>query len=122
MSTTFGNHWINQFLYEYVLFIWSLITGILDGHPAKTKAGELSIVPKEIQILAPCMKILPTTGLVDQSFKYRHRHVDLMLNPQVRSIFYTRSKIVSSIRQYLNSEFLNYSSVILEFLGQGSNI
>ena len=119
MSTTFGNHWINQFLYEYVLFIWFLITGILDGHPAKTKAGELSIVPKEIQILAPCMKILPTTGLVDQSFKYRHRHVDLMLNPQVRSIFYTRSKIVNSIRQYLNSEFLNHSSAMLEFLGQG---
>ena len=81
-----------------------VFTGIIDGHPAKTKAGELSIVPKEIQILAPCMKILPTTGLVDQSFKYRHRHVDLMLNPQVRSIFYTRSKIVNSIRQYLNSE------------------
>ena len=99
-----------------------IITGIIDGHPAKTKAGELSIVPKEIQILAPCMKILPTTGLVDQSFKYRHRHVDLMLNPQVRSIFYTKSKIVNSIRQYLNSEFLNHSSVILEFLGQGSNI
>ena len=81
------------------------ISGILDGHPSKTKAGELSIVPKQIQILAPCMKILPTSGLEAQSFKYRHRHVDLMLNPQVRSVFYTRSKIVNSIRQFLTGKY-----------------
>jgi len=98
------------------------VIGIIDGHPAKTKAGELSIVPKEIQILAPCMKILPTTGLVDQSFKYRHRHVDLMLNPQVRSIFYTRSKIVNSIRQYLNSkEFIEVETPSLDIGAGGAN-
>lgn len=59
------------------------------------------------------MKILPTSGLVDQSFKYRHRHVDLMLNPQVRSIFYTRSKIVNSIRQYLNSELFRFHKLFI---------
>ena len=61
--------------YDSELISNHLNLGILDGYPAKTKAGELSIVPKEIQILAPCMKLLPTTGLADQSFKYRHRHV-----------------------------------------------
>ena len=91
------------------------LVGILDGYPSKTKAGELSIVPKKIQMLAPCMKILPDTNLEDVSFKYRWRHVDLMLNPQARSVFFARAKVIRSIRKFLDDrDFLEVETPILD--------
>ena len=91
------------------------LVGILDGYPSKTKAGELSIVPKKIQMLAPCMKILPDTNLEDVSFKYRWRHVDLMLNPHARSVFMARAKVLRSIRRFLDDrEFLEVETPILD--------
>jgi len=91
------------------------VVGILDGYPSKTKAGELSIVPNKIQMLAPCMKILPDTNFEDVSFKYRWRHVDLMLNPQVRSVFVARTKIIRSIQKFLDDrDFLEVETPILD--------
>lgn len=116
------NHYEGDFKETVSKLMNGDIIGILDGHPSKTKAGELSIVPKQIQILAPCMKILPTSGLEVQSFKYRHRHVDLMLNPQVRSVFYTRSKIVNSIRQFLTGkDFIEVETPSLDIGAGGAN-
>ncbi len=98
------------------------VVAICDGFPAKTKAGELSIVPKKIEVLAPCFKLLPTTVLGDRSFRQRHRHVDLMLNPQVRSVFQTRSRIIRAIRSYLdNKDFLEVETPILGTGAGGAN-
>lgn len=94
------------------------VIGVIDGYPSKTKAGELSIVPKKIKLLAPCLKILPTRGLEEPNFKYRHRHVDLMINPQVRAMFYTRSKIIKYIRKYLDDK--DFVEVETPILGAGA--
>ena len=68
------------------------------------KAGELSIVPSRIHVLSPCLKVLSDSNLTEMSFKYRRRHVDLMLNPHVRAVFYTRSKVIQSIRKFLDGK------------------
>ena len=91
------------------------VIGITDGHPSKTKAGELSIVPKKIHLLSPCLKTLPTTNITEMSYKYRRRHVDLMLNPQSRAIYYARAKVIRSIRKFLEErDFLEVETPILD--------
>lgn len=55
------------------------------GHPGKTKKGELSIVPKTIKLLSPCLHMLPHLhfGLKDKETRFRKRYLDLILNERV---------------------------------------
>lgn len=55
------------------------------GHPGKTKKGELSIVPKNIRLLSPCLHMLPHLhfGLKDKETRFRKRYLDLILNDKV---------------------------------------
>lgn len=55
------------------------------GHPGKTKKGELSIVPKTIKLLSPCLHMLPHLhfGLKDKETRFRKRYLDLILNDRV---------------------------------------
>lgn len=80
------------------------IVGI-EGMPGKSKRGELSIFPKTIQLLSPCLRMLPkaTSGLKDQETRYRQRYLDLIMNPDVRNKFIVRSKIVNYIRRFLDN-------------------
>ena len=65
--------------------------------------------------------MIPTTGLEEASFKYRYRHVDLLVNPQARSIFYVRSKIIHSLRNFLvNKEFVEVETPCLDFGAGGA--
>ena len=65
------------------------------GYPGKTKKGELSIVPIEITLLTPCLRMLPHLhyGLRDRETRYRMRFLDLLLNEHVRDKFVIRAKI-----------------------------
>lgn len=55
------------------------------GHPGKTKKGELSIIPRSIKLLAPCLHMLPHLhfGLKDKETRFRKRYLDLILNDKV---------------------------------------
>lgn len=55
------------------------------GHPGKTKKGELSIIPKSIKLLSPCLHMLPHLhfGLKDKETRFRKRYLDLILNDKV---------------------------------------
>lgn len=98
------------------------VIACVNGFPNKTKAGELSLVPKKIHILSPTLKTLATSALSESSFRNRHRHVDLMLNPQVRSMFHSRSKIVQAIRDYLHQkEFIEVETPILDIGASGAS-
>jgi lysyl-tRNA synthetase, class II len=81
------------------------------GYPARTKKGELSIIPKKIHILAPCYHVMPHEhfGVVDKEIRYSQRYLDLCLNKNVRDIFITRSKVTSFLRHYL--EYLGFMEV-----------
>ena len=52
------------------------------GHPGKTKKGELSIIPTEMQVLTPCLHMLPKLqqGLKDKETRFRQRYLDLIMN------------------------------------------
>ena len=61
-------------------------------YTAKTKKGELSIVPKTVTLLAPCLHMLPHLhfGLKDKETRYRQRYLDLIINEHVRDKFIIR--------------------------------
>lgn len=66
--------------------------------------GELSLGISELQLLAPCLNLLPgREGLVDQETRYRKRYLDLIMNPATRDVFIARSKVVNYIRKFLDN-------------------
>jgi lysyl-tRNA synthetase, class II len=88
----------------------------IKGFISKTKKGELSIVPTDMQILAPCLHMLPHLhdGLVDKELRYTNRYLDLMLNKEVRDIFKTRHLIISKMRNYLiERDFIEVETPVL---------
>ena len=81
------------------------IVGI-KGEVFKTKTGEISIHASEVTLLTKSLKILPEKfhGLTNTDIRYRQRYVDLIMNPDVKDTFIKRSKIISTIRKYLDRE------------------
>lgn len=65
------------------------------GFPGKSKRGELSIIPFELQLLAPCVPNLPDkrSRMRDVEVRHRARHVDMLVNTDVRDVLYKRSKV-----------------------------
>lgn len=81
-----------------------------------TKMGEISIHTKECRLLSKSLQILPEKfhGLTDTDIRYRQRYVDLIMNPEVKTTFIKRSKIISSIRRYLDAkDFLEVETPML---------
>lgn len=79
------------------------IVGIT-GTVFKTKVGELSVKAKDFQLLTKSLRPLPDKfhGLKDVEQRYRQRYVDLIMNPEVKDTFVARSKIIRSMRRYLD--------------------
>lgn len=101
------------------------IVGVL-GVPARSspkgKPGELSIIPFKIQILSYCLHMLPAhTGLKDQETRYRQRYLDLMINHDVRNIFFTRSKVIKFVKSYLDDRgFLEVETPMMNMIPGGA--
>lgn len=76
------------------------------GAMFKTKVGELSVKAKEFQLLTKSLRPLPEKyhGLKDIEQRYRQRYLDLITNPESRDTFVARSKIIQSMREYLNGQ------------------
>lgn len=99
------------------------------GHPARSspkgdKAGELSIVPHSIQLLSPCLHMLPHfKGLSDQETRYRQRYLDLIVNHStVRKIFYTRTRVINYIRRFLDTQgFLEVETPMMSLIAGGAS-
>ena len=68
--------------------------------------GEISVHAKEVKLLSKSLKPLPEKyhGLTNTDLRYRQRYVDLIMNPEVKDTFIKRSKIISTIRKYLDSQ------------------
>lgn len=78
----------------------------IKGRVFKTKTGEISIHVSEIVLLSKSLQILPEKfhGLTDTDMRYRQRYVDLIMNAEVKDTFIKRSKVISSIRRYLDGQ------------------
>ena len=92
------------------------------GHPGKSKKGELSVFPCHMEVLTPCLHMLPGfSGLKDQETRYRKRYLDLIMNPEVRDIFVTRSNIIRSIRKYLDDQdFIEVETPMMNMIAGGA--
>ena len=78
----------------------------IKGFVFKTQMGEISVHAKEVKLLSKSLKPLPEKyhGLTNTDLRYRQRYVDLIMNPEVKDTFIKRSKIISTIRKYLDSQ------------------
>lgn len=91
--------------------------------PAKGGEGELSIFSKDIQLLTPCLHMLPTEhfGFKDQEARYRKRFLDLIVNDNVRDRFKVRSKIISFIRRFLDDrDFTEVETPMMNVIAGGA--
>ena len=91
------------------------IVGIT-GEVFRTKMGEISIHASEVTLLSKSLQILPEKyhGLTNTDTRYRQRYVDLIMNAEVKDTFIKRSKIISSIRRYLDGQgFLEVETPML---------
>ena len=75
------------------------------GTILRTRRGELSVAPREVVLLSKSLRPLPEKfhGLSDTETRYRQRYVDLIANPDVRTVFETRFKVIAAIRRYMES-------------------
>ena len=76
------------------------------GKVFTTKTGEISVHATSVSLLSKSLLPLPEKyhGLTNTDMRYRQRYVDLIANPEVKKTFVTRSKIISSIRAFLDSK------------------
>ncbi|OQR87036.1 lysyl-tRNA synthetase [Achlya hypogyna] len=111
---------------EYARIHASLRRGDLvgiTGFPGKSKKGELSIFPKSIVLLSPCMHMLPKAhyGLSNQDTRFRQRYLDLILNDETRSVFTTRAKVINYIRRFLDArQFLEVETPMMNMIVGGA--
>jgi lysyl-tRNA synthetase class 2 len=89
----------------------------LTGFVFKTKKGELSLHCRNFSILCKTLEPLPEKyhGLTDVELKYRYRHLDLLMDPESRKVFETRSKIIKEVRRFLDDRgFLEVETPMLQ--------
>lgn len=94
------------------------------GTAFKTKVGELSVKVKDFTLLTKSLRPLPDKfhGLKDVEQRYRQRYVDLIMNPDVRKTFVTRSKILKSMRNYLDSHgYLEVETPMMHSIAGGAS-
>ncbi|MCD6291595.1 MAG: lysine--tRNA ligase [Anaerolineae bacterium] len=87
------------------------------GPVFRTRTGEITVNVHQIRLLAKALRPLPDKwhGLKDVETRYRHRYVDLMVNPEVRQIFIRRAQIVRALRRFLDERgFLEVETPILQ--------
>lgn len=96
--------------------VWKKLVDIGDiigvkGYAFTTKMGEISVHVTELTILSKSLKPLPVVkevdgqtfdAVTDPEFKYRQRYADLIINPAVKETFIKRTKLINSLRDYLN--------------------
>ncbi len=81
---------------------WVGATGVV----LRSRRGELSVQPSSVTLLSKSLRPLPEKyhGLSDTETRYRQRYVDLIANPEVRTVFETRFKVIAAIRRYMESQ------------------
>jgi lysyl-tRNA synthetase class 2 len=98
------------------------IVGV-EGETFKTHTGESTLKVSRFVLLSKSLRPLPEKwhGLKDIQIRYRHRYVDLIASPEVKEIFVLRSKIVSSIRDFLNQRgFLEVETPMMHIIPGGA--
>ncbi|MFT5141769.1 MAG: lysyl-tRNA synthetase class 2 [Rhodothermales bacterium] len=96
----------------------------IEGYAFRTKMGEVSVHAERVVLLAKALRPLPVVKeqdgqvfneVTDKEFRYRHRYVDLVINPKVKETFRQRAKLVSTMRRFLDErEYLEVETPALQ--------
>lgn len=95
----------------------------LEGKLFKTHSGELTIVVENFSLLSKCLHPLPEKwhGLREVEVRYRKRYLDLIMNPEVRKVFQTRSRVLSELRKYLDErDYLEVETPMMQLIPGGA--
>jgi len=111
-----------QIVFKKLLDIGDIVG--IHGFVFRTKMGEITIHAKELKLLAKCLRPLPIVkekdgktyhAFTDPEQRYRNRTLDLIVNPHVKDIFRIRTKMVQSMRDFLNQKnFMEVETPILQ--------
>ena len=116
-------------VYKRLLDIGDIIG--INGELFKTKVGEITVLVKDFKILNKTLRPLPLPkvdsqgneydSFTDLEQRYRQRYVDLIVNPSVKETFVKRTKIINSIRNFLNNkDYLEVETPILQPIPGGA--
>ena len=95
----------------------------VEGKLFRTKTNELTIFASSLQFLVKCFEPLPEKwhGLSDVEIRYRQRYLDLIVNPDSRRVFQVRSKVLASIRGFLNARgYLEVETPMMQPIAGGA--
>lgn len=96
----------------------------VEGVVFRTRTGELTVLVDEVQLLSKSIRPLPEKwhGLQDKQTRYRQRYADLIMNPEVKSVFIKRTQIVQAIRDMLNAQsFIEVETPVLQPIYGGAS-
>jgi lysyl-tRNA synthetase class 2 len=96
----------------------------VEGRVWRTKRGELSVAAERVEILAKSLRALPEKwhGLQDVEARYRQRYLDLLANPEARSIAIARARTVTALRSFLDAKgFLEVETPVLQPIYGGAS-
>ncbi len=94
-----------------------------EGTMFRTRMGELSLEVESLDLLAKSLRPLPEKhkGLADRELRARQRYLDLLSNPESRRVFEARSRIIASIRRFLENEgFLEVETPMMQPIAGGA--
>ena len=89
----------------------------VEGWLFKTRTGELTVHAQSLTLLAKSLRSMPEKwhGLTDKETRYRQRYVDLIVNPDVKKVFLTRTKIIRTVRSFLDERnFVEVETPVLQ--------
>lgn len=93
------------------------------GYVFRTRRGEISVHAKEIQLLSKSLLPMPEKyhGLKDTDLRYRQRYIDLIMNPEVKDTFIKRSKIIKTLRGFLDDrDYIEVETPVLNTIAGGA--
>ena len=96
----------------------------VEGNVTKSTRGEISIEVRKAVLLSKSLRTLPDKfhGISDTELRYRKRYLDLIMNPDVRKVFKTRTRIMDYVRNFFNARgYLEFETPILQPTYGGAN-
>jgi lysyl-tRNA synthetase class 2 len=95
----------------------------VEGRLFRTRTNELTIWASKLEFLAKCFIPLPEKwhGLQDVEIRYRQRYLDLIVNPDSRKVFQVRSRVLASVRRFLNERgYLEVETPMMQPIAGGA--
>jgi lysyl-tRNA synthetase class 2 len=95
----------------------------VEGRLFRTKTNELTIWASRLHFLSKCLLPLPEKwhGLTDVEIRYRQRYLDLIVNPDSRKVFETRSRVISAIREFMTARgYLEVETPMMQPIAGGA--